>query len=76
MSGTEIPPAAALYSEVDDIVKQQGERRHGLIHRLQTGRALPSLLIFPQRTPGKYMEVRRKLMKITLIIIQIIIRQP
>lgn len=53
MSGTEIPPAAALYSEVDDIVKQQGERRHGLIHHLQTGRALPSLLIFPQRTPGK-----------------------
>lgn len=53
MSGTEIPPAAALYSEVDDIVKQQGERRHGLIHHLHTGRALPSLLIFPQRTPGK-----------------------
>lgn len=30
MSGAEIPPAAALYSDVADIVKQQGEQSHGL----------------------------------------------
>ncbi len=49
MSGAEIPPAAALYSDVVDTVKQRGKWSRGLVHSLQTGREPLSFLIFPQR---------------------------
>lgn len=36
MSGAEASAVTTLYSDVGDIVKQQGKRSRGLIHRLQS----------------------------------------